>query len=986
MAVNNTNTIGYQTSSAVETLPEVTQSCQELPKPTQTYSPSEKHLVEWCEGSGVSEAIARLAVKPLKDRKIIAHRIGWKVYPDEYSLGWFASGLDLATMKPQAFGQFKPDIAIQFPEREKPTKYISDKGHPYDAIALPHPDKDFWQRVLDDASIIVDLDEGAKKSGAGMTCGFPSLALCGVSMWQRKGELVPNLAAVAVPGRTIRIRFDMDVLTKKEVRLEVKKLVKALEKCGCNILIAMWDKELGLKIDDVLAKHGSEMVHKIMNEAQPYPQWLKNLNAQMDSLTADSGEKKSNPKPPTPRATAAQLAEQYGDRWKYDDEQKTWRLWTHKHWEKVNIGAFKSLVKTTIDAKGIDYSGIEYINNIVELLQCDLRQIRWQMWDRRRYTNFSNCVLDGDKLTTSRHSPGMGFTSFLPFDYKPLEGDLSDTLEALRVNCPNIHRFFRTAMKDNERKMLKLLAIVNAVLKYRFFDLQMFVHSVGAPGSGKGTFARLLEKVVGRENFKGCQLDRLSDGSTKASVVDKQLVVFADERKPVGIDSILSFTGGDAVSYRELHTPAADAFFYGCFLICSNKPIFVGDTTGLERRVCLVHFDNPIPTEKRNHALESEFEAEVSALIGIALSLADSTVTQAIRGIGAERIAEFKAKEWEMKVETSSTAAFFDMNLVLDPTATMRTGKLYDAYKSFCETSGFSKVSIVKFPKLLADLLTDESLPFTRYQGAQAYFEGLRLRIEADNHPTHSQVLSGFEGVEGGIAGSLQGVVEGVVPLPDIGLRELRELDPKVLSRNENEKKCLPDKKESARETDLPPQTASTSLNIESVRDITPSLTPSEPPVKLPKVPKGPRILEVGDRVKVTADYPGSETFIGAEATVRQDRGKGDFDIEFDVEIPVGGRTRKSLGIAAIFLTVIPSAASGEATKSKKPFKVGDKVWVSRSDCDYYLGATGEIVEIGSTPVAGQQKVTVKFDKPVRGSIHQETFLDSQLTRTDRKI
>jgi len=195
-------------------------------------------------------------------------------------------------MQRQAFGQFKPDTAIQFPEKDKPTKYISDKGHPYDAIALPHPEgPQYWQRVLDDVSIPVDIDEGTKKSGAGMTCGFPSLALCGVTMWQIKGGLVPNLAAVAVPGRTIRIRFDMDVLTKKEVRLEVKKLVKALEQRGCIVLIAMWNPELGLKIDDVKANHGAEMVKKIMADVVPYAEWLKSLKAKAQASQSSDRKK-----------------------------------------------------------------------------------------------------------------------------------------------------------------------------------------------------------------------------------------------------------------------------------------------------------------------------------------------------------------------------------------------------------------------------------------------------------------------------------------------------------------------------------------------------------------------------------------------------------------------------------------------------------------------------------------------------------------------
>jgi putative DNA primase/helicase len=790
------------------------------------------HLAEWVEGSGVSEAIARKAVTSLNDRKVIASRTGWKIYSDDNPLGWWVSGLDLTTMQPQAFGQFKPDTPIQFPDKEKPTRYISDKGHPYDAIALPHFDPEYWQRVLDDVSIPVDIDEGTKKAGAGMTCGFPSLALCGVTMWQRKGELVPNLAAVAVPGRTMRIRYDMDVLIKKEVQHEVKKLAKALEQRGCNVLVAMWTPTLGLKIDDVKVNHGEEMVKKIMADAMPYAQWLKNLEEQVSDIgeSRDTSDNRKTKKPPTARETAIELAGEYQPTWKYDNEQKTWRIWNDKCWQKTEIGNLTSLLQTVLDAKNIPYPGSAYIKDVRELLENKLRQPNWQTWDKKRYINFSNCVFDGAKSKSVPHSPGMGFTSHLPYDYKPLEGDLGDSLEALRINCPKVHKFLRTAMQGDERKMFKLLAIINALLKYRFFDLQMFVHLVGAPGSGKGKFMRFCQKLVGKGNTIACQLDKLGDGSTKASLMDKQLVVFPDERKPVGIDSILSLTGGDEISYRELYQPAASAHFYGSIMIASNKPIFIGDTTGLERRLCLVQFDNPIATEKRDHSLEQELDSEIPACIAIALSLTDDAVTQAIQGIGASRIAEYKAKEWEMKVEVSSVAAFFDAELVLDPTATTRVGKLYDAYKYFCEEGGLSKFSIVKFPRLLADLLTDENLPATRHQGAQAYFEGLRIRDNSDTHPTHSETLAGFEGVGKGVTGSLKGVA----PPQDKGSRELRELDPKLSTRSENDDDYLQETEESDSEKDLPPSTPS---NPVSATIQSPYPTPSQVPSATPPSP-----------------------------------------------------------------------------------------------------------------------------------------------------
>ncbi len=108
--------------------------------------------------------------------------------------------MDLKTMKRQTFGQFKPKEPIQLPKVKKPSKYLTPTKSEYDAIALEHPDEDYWQRLIDDPSIPIALDEGTKKAGMLMTLGFVALALCGVWMGLKKGgkELVNNLALLAV--------------------------------------------------------------------------------------------------------------------------------------------------------------------------------------------------------------------------------------------------------------------------------------------------------------------------------------------------------------------------------------------------------------------------------------------------------------------------------------------------------------------------------------------------------------------------------------------------------------------------------------------------------------------------------------------------------------------------------------------------------------------------------------------------------------------
>jgi putative DNA primase/helicase len=698
--------------------------------------------------------------------------------------------------------QFKPDKPWKSEGCKKAPRYRTPLGE-YDAFLPQHPiDKNYWEpenlklvcyQINGHPCLLIT--EGPFKGISGCANDIPTIALLGVSMGltSKKGDiqgkryLVETLEKYARAGFGFIFAFDADAATNPNVTWEQRKLGHQLLKFNVPVysITGCWD--VGTEgetkgMDDFIQKKGIEEFRRMLAKSVSFQDWERSQESEDCHKTAS--------KPPTPRQLARQLAEDYGQMWKFDNETKTWRIWTGKHWERTDDGNFRTLVKTTIDARNIEYKGSSYITDVLSLLTDDLRVKHWELWDRKRYIAFDDSVWDSETGEILKHSPGMGFTSFLPYQYKPLTGTDSDAIETLRNNCPNTYRWMNTAMQGDRQKILKLLAIVNGLLKFRFFDLQMFVHLIGKPGSGKGTFIRLLQKIVGRENWKGCKLRSMDDGSTMASIIDKQLVACPDERAASGVDAILSMTGGDAVSYREVYKPASDAFFYGLLIVGSNNPIFVGDTTGLDRRLCLVHFDNPLPTVLRNSKIEAGMDAEISQLIAVALSLADSAVSERIQGLGNSQIAEFKLQEWEMKLQTNSVAAHFDDCLIVDPTASTPTGKLYEHYKDWCD-SNLKAVSHIKYPKMLSELCNDYlELSGVKWKrsGGRSWFEGLRFRDLKETSPTHSDTLSALIPhpipTDTGCDGVRTGLVRGSESLSDGNYSHLQGFDAQNFSEN----------------------------------------------------------------------------------------------------------------------------------------------------------------------------------------------------------
>jgi hypothetical protein len=100
-----------------------------------------------------------------------------------------------------------------------------------------------------------------------------------------------------------------------------------------------------------------------------------------------------------------------------------------------------------------------------------------------------------------------------------------------------------------------------------------------------------------------------------------------------------------------------------------------------------------------------------------------------------------------------------------------------------------------------------------------------------------------------------------------------------------------------------------------------------------------------GTRVKITPDYPGSETLIGVEATVTEDLGKRGLNVEFDAEVEiVGGKPKKFLVVSAKFLALIP-AAPVPTKKAPTKIKVGDRVAI-KDVGGRYAGTKGTVSKV----------------------------------------
>ncbi|MGB3757708.1 MAG: DUF5906 domain-containing protein, partial [Rivularia sp. (in: cyanobacteria)] len=508
----------------------------------------------------------------------------------------------------------------------------------------------------------------------------------------------------------------------------------------------VWEADQGKGLDDLVVNEGSGA-------------WEAAYAKTIAKLEKQFQEPEKGDKVPSPRVAAHKLLETFRKLWKYDLERQVWREWNGKIWKAQLPDVFNQTVFRSLETllNGGDYKVYSYVENVVRFLKAELSEIEWKSFNRMEWIAFNDCVLEIKTGKTHEHSPGFGFTSCLEHDY-PKPNDINSNnsnnsiLDQLRINAPTFYAWAMHAQKGDPQKIMKLVAAVNGVIKFRFHELQMFLCLVGVPGAGKGTFARLLEKMVGESNYAAAKLSKLGDDKVLTQIMDKQLVICPDEKKVnCDLSTLLSLTGGDTISYRPIFQPQANGKFYGTLMVLANSNPFVGDVAGIDRRLSLLTFD--VKLKNQDSSVEDKMHAEAPWLMRIALSMSDSQVKGLIKGTGGSAIPDFEKQKWLHKTDNDSIALFMEEMVV--PTNqsvyTILGGKgddpdtLYGSYLRFCENNN-SKSLFTRnnfrshFVELCREIGWSQVQDKRQGSGWRVY--GIRLRDKEDKIPHISEKLA----------------------------------------------------------------------------------------------------------------------------------------------------------------------------------------------------------------------------------------------------
>lgn len=605
---------------------------------------------------------------------------------------------------------------------------------------------------LDKGSVPLRITEGEWKAEAcaAHDPGRVTVAIAGVDAWRDKrgrpaaetawGPAVvavpeswpiPELNAIPITGREVRLCFDSDV-TKPSVRAALKGLAVHLAARGAHVLMERLPnahvrdcrgRVERLGADDLIHRYGPQAFRRIADLALPCieEEEVKNEGGGGGTSTVRIFKMPLDPEPQ--RATATFYRAEYlhaliGREWRSDPEKPDgWWRYTGTHWGRIDGNdAINAAAEKVLDCQ--DWKEARARHNVAGLVAAFRRMIPPLDGCSLLHSLVPcrNGLLQVEGFILLPHRPENCNTWALPIDWNP------------SADPAPIEQFLLSVFGDLQSVAIFRAAARSALLGIR---QKIFLELHGVPDSGKSVVASLLTALVGHSNCAAMDLEKFEDRQQRFQTLKlrgKRLAVFNEAQRYSGpLENLKAATGGDVITAERKNSSAdVDFHFHGLVLVVGNGPIRPSDHSAavLARRRTL-YAGRAIPRSQQLSMLDAtegggwrgELAPHLPGLLRWAVTMpeAEARAVLASEALTVDRV----DAELATLLESDPLAAWADERLIFDqscigPLALRMGGKddppdqfAYSSYRRAVEAEGGRPYGHNAFRNRLVSLVRD---------------------------------------------------------------------------------------------------------------------------------------------------------------------------------------------------------------------------------------------------------------------------------------
>ena len=480
------------------------------------------------------------------------------------------------------------------------------------------------------------------------------------------------------------------------------------------------------------ADAGADEIRQLVGEADESA--FADLLGAVDAAEADDEATPANPKKKLTELAAAKiLLDSMAGRWCFDSRKKVWRrLRDGRLWTEDDEGALREAGETIGAYKGA--RGMHRKHSLANALALTAVQIG--MYERRWDTGGDLCCPGGIiRCADGTWHPGAEDPAARHTRLTAVDPDMEG-------EAPEWERFLRVTTGGDADLIRDVWCFVGYTLTTDTRE-EMFYVPFGPPGTGKTTFIRTVEYLMG-DYARVVSIDRLigkhpSHRQWMAGLDGARLVI-SSEPPPTSA----SWRSGEMSSLVSGETQEANFMRGNSFnfppvakiwITANEIPRASGPNSGILRRIVPLPFTRPVPDDKKDRGLYEKLKAEAPAILGWAVrGLAEyrqhgmGTLSQSV----LDRRREYAAEQDDVGrwIATSGDVA-------LDIQGAVPKGQAHDLYAAWCNEEGIRALGKRQF---FARMLTRHGIGEGKTSGGVRIWTGL-MAVAPDDMPDARKTL-----------------------------------------------------------------------------------------------------------------------------------------------------------------------------------------------------------------------------------------------------